>query len=151
MPFWVFPSQVRTQVLEQHVELRSLLARAIADATPDGFLTARDAHRLTMTARELATRFRAHLAFEDHELSRVFVALDAWGPERVRDLHTEHRRQKRELDELMASFESGAETAQLARAVRSLAQKLLRDMEEEEEGCLQSPLMQADSIPFERH
>jgi hypothetical protein len=148
MPFWVFPSQVRTQVLALHAELRSLLARAIADATTDGFEA--DSHRLTMTARELATRFRTHLAFEDDELSRVFAALDAWGPERVRDLHAEHRRQRRELDELMASFESGAET-DLALALRSLAEKLSRDMEDEEAGCLQSPLMRADSIPFERH
>lgn len=151
MPSLVFPSLVRNQVLEQHVELRALLERAIADATPErSARQALDADRLGTTARELCARFRTHLAFEEETLVRVFAVLDAWGPERVRNLHDDHARQRHEFDALLGRFESGGDVELLALALRNLAADLLRDMEEEEEGCLRASLMSADSLTVER-
>jgi hypothetical protein len=150
MPTLVFPSLVRDEVLGQHVELRGLLEQVIVDATPG-----RSASRnmewadLGTTARDLCARFRAHLVFEETALARVFAVLDAWGPERVRNLHDEHTRQRRAFDSVLEMFESGDDVELLAVALRNLAADLLRDMEEEEDRLRESP-MSADSLTVER-
>ncbi len=150
MPSLVFPSLVRDEVLEQHVELRGLLERAIVDATPQRSASSElDSEGLGATARELCARFRAHLAFEEDALARVFAVLDAWGPERVRNLHDDHARQRQEFDALLGMFESGGDVELLAVALRNLAVDLLRDMEEEEDR-LGVGLMSADSLSVER-
>jgi hypothetical protein len=150
MPFWVFPSEVRTQVLEQHAELRVLLTKAIAEATPSCSAAELSAAQLALTARQLYARFRSHLAFEDEKLAQIFAVLDAWGPERVREMHMEHERQRRDFDALLEQFESGGDVEPSALALRDLAVTLLRDMEKEEESYLQARLMFANSLPFER-
>jgi hypothetical protein len=151
MPSLVFPSLVRDQILGQHIELRGLLVRVIADATP-GHPHRRDvdSSRLATAARELCARFKAHLAFENEELARVFAALDSWGPERVRALHDEHFRQRQELDALLAKLEAGCDAEELALEVRELAARFTRDMEDEEAGCLCNGAMSANSLPWER-
>ena len=149
MPVLVFPSQVRAQVLEQHAELRGLLVRVSAEASPAAESKA-SAERLAGTARHLCARFAAHLTFEEEELGRILTVLDAWGPERLRELHVDHRRQRGAFDALLARIDSGVEIEALATALRGLALTLLQDMEEEEEGCLQASSMLENSLPFER-
>ena len=146
MPSLVFPALVRRQVLEQHGELRVVLERVIGRAAP----VARDAVELAASAREMCGRFRVHLDFEEHALPPVFAVLDAWGPERVRDLRDVHARQRQVLDGLLGRFEAGGNVHELAGALRDLALDLLRDMEEEEDGCLRASLMSSDSLPVER-
>jgi hypothetical protein len=150
MPTLVFPSLVRDEVLEQHVELRVLLERVIDEAKP-GHPVSRnlDSEGLRTTALELCARFRAHLTFEEDALARVFAVLDNWGPERVRNLHDEHAKQRRELDALLGKFESGGDVGQWAVELRNLASELLRDMEEEEVR-LRASEMCADSLMVER-
>jgi hypothetical protein len=150
MPSLVFPSLVRDEVLKQHVELRGLLARAIVDAAPQPSAPSEmDAECLATTARDLCARFRVHLAFEEDALARVFAVLDAWGPERVRNLHDDHARQRKEFDALLGMFEAGGDVEVLAVALRNLASDLLRDMEEEEDR-LGAGLMSDDSLSVER-
>jgi hypothetical protein len=143
----VFPALVRSQVLEQHVELRALLERALRSAgSGDAAARPPDVDILATTARELCARFKAHLAFEEEALTPVFAVIDAWGPERVRDLETEHARQRR----ADASSRSGSEEVEQVAALRALAEDLLRDMEEEEQGCLRAPLMSDGHLTVER-
>ena len=147
----VFPSLVRSQVLEQHVELRALLERALVEAGAVGSASGDlDRDRLRTTALSLCERFEAHLAFEEEALKPVFAVLDAWGPERVRDLETEHARQRQALDALMGSFHCAGDIQQLALALRELAADLLADMDEEEQGCLRASLMSAGHLTIER-
>jgi uncharacterized coiled-coil protein SlyX len=148
----VFPTHVRDQVLEQHVELRTLLHRVIALAAPDAGSDASDldAVRLRTAALELGQRFRAHLVFEAQILKPVFAVLDAWGPERIRDLESEHARQRKDLDALLERFESKEDVDRLAGALRSLAADLLQDMDDEEQGCLRASLLSAVSLRIER-
>jgi hypothetical protein len=147
----VFPTHVRDQVLEQHVELRTLLHRVIAHAAPESSDASElDAVRLRTAALELGQRFRAHLVFEAEALKPVFAVLDTWGPERIRDLENEHARQRKDLDSLLERFESGENVERLAGALRSLAVDLLQDMEEEEQGCLRASLLSAVSLRIER-
>jgi hypothetical protein len=147
----VFPALVRARVLEQHGELRQLLGDLIADTAAmlrPG--SAPDRGRLETAARELGARFRAHLAFEEEELTHVFAVLDAWGPERVRDLQEEHARQRRKLDAVVAGFEAEMAAEPMAEALLELAADLLRDMADEEEGCLRASLLGADTLTVER-
>jgi hypothetical protein len=151
MPTLVFPSMVRDRVLEQHVELRGLLVRAIAQTAAEPSAPRPiDPERLALTARELCARFRTHVEFENEELARVLAALDTWGPERVRALHDEHSRQLHALDTLLARLEDGCDAAALAMHLRELATTLARDMEEEEAGCLSDSSMSANVLPCER-
>jgi uncharacterized coiled-coil protein SlyX len=147
----VFPALVRSQVLAQHVELRALLERALGSGgLADAATGQLDMDSLATSVRELCARFKAHLTFEEEALKPVFAVIDAWGPERVRDLETEHARQRRELDTLVARVQSGDDVEQMALALRGLAADLLRDMEEEEQGCLRASLMSAGHLTVER-
>ena len=146
MPIFVFPSLVRDQVMEQHAELRDLLEEVIAaTAAPN-----QDKDRIEALARNLCERFRAHLAFEEQALKPVLAVLDSWGPERVRSLQDEHARQHRCLSGLLATFEMERDVEQLALALSALAVDLLKDMMEEEEGCLGTPEMAASLLTVER-
>jgi ElaB/YqjD/DUF883 family membrane-anchored ribosome-binding protein len=151
MPSLVFPALVRTQILEQHRELRALLEevlriRASSAHPPGPAAPSRDARRLAHTAEDLCERFQAHLAFEQAALTPIFAIIDAWGPERVKDLCDEHERQRRELDRLRERFQREDDVERRADALRGLADELLRDMDEEEAGCLRASLLSADSL-----
>jgi hypothetical protein len=135
MPSLVFPALVRNQILEQHRQLRELLEqvrrmRASDSHLPGAEQPSRDARRLADAAQELCQRFQDHLSFEQAALTPIFAIIDAWGPERVKDLCDE-----REED-----------VERLADALHGLADELLHDMEEEEAGCLRASLLSADSL-----
>ena len=143
----VFPATVRDQVRMQHAELRTLLQDALtATVTPED----RDLTRLAAIARDLCERFRAHLAFEDQALCPVLAVLDSWGPERVMSLHHEHARQRGVLDEVRLRLEAEPSVPELTAALNQLAATLLRDMDDEEQGLLQSSAMAANFLTIER-
>jgi hypothetical protein len=150
MPSLVFPALVRNQILEQHRDLRGLLEGVLriraSDTRPPSSEPSGDPRRLADAATELCQRFQAHLSFEQAALTPIFAIIDAWGPERVKDLWDEHDRQRRELDELRRRFEREDDEERLAQALHGLADELLRDMEEEEAGCLRASLLSADSM-----
>jgi hypothetical protein len=109
-----------------------------------------DLELFATAAREVCERFKVHLEFEEQALKPVFAVLDSWGPERVRELVLEHERQRAELDALMRRLSTEADVEPLALALRGLAAALLRDMDEEEQGCLRASLMSASYLTFER-
>ena len=147
----VFPTQVREQVLAQHAELRTLLGRAMDHAgLACSDVQERHTDRFRAIVRELCGRFQAHLIFEADALRPVFAVLDSWGPERIRELETEHARQGQVLNALLVRLESGEAIDQLSLATSALAADLLRDMKEEEEGWLRASLLSAVSLTIER-
>jgi uncharacterized coiled-coil protein SlyX len=150
MAMLVFPSQVRERILEQHGELRTLLHRAIdaPEVASSGAATV-DCAQLRAIGLELCDRLRQHLVFEADALRPVFAVLDYWGPERIRELDTEHARQREELEALKAQLESEAEFQQLSAALSKLAGDLLKDMDAEEDGCLRASLLSAVSLTVE--
>jgi hypothetical protein len=147
----VFPALVRERVLEQHRELRVLLQALTADADGDGDLDWEpNLVQIGAGARELCDLFRAHLAFEEEELTPVLAVLDGWGPERVRDLQQDHVRQRRALDAFLERIADGVDARWVMGAVRDLAEDLLRDMAEEEAGCLRTGLLARQVLTIER-
>ena len=147
----VFPSHVRERILEQHAELRILLRGAMEHAKR-GTDEAQglDVVPLRAIVLELCEQFRAHLVFESEALRPVFAVLDSWGPERIRELDTEHARQRQELDALRAGLESEENVHRLSAVIGELADDLLKDMEAEEDGCLRASLLSAVSLTVER-
>lgn len=147
----VFPSHVRERILEQHAGLRTLLRGAMEHAKRGaGDDQGLKAARLRAIVPELCERFQAHLVFEDDALRPVFAVLDSWGPERIRELDTEHARQRQELDALRARLDSEENVHRLSAAVNALADALLKDMDAEEDGCLRASLLSAVSLTVER-
>jgi uncharacterized coiled-coil protein SlyX len=147
----VFPSHVREQILEQHAGLRTLLHRALENANRGACNDqVPERARLRTTVLEICDQFRAHLAFESEALRPVFAVLDSWGPERIRDLDTEHARQRQELDALRTMLESEQTVHRLSATLGKLVDDLLRDMDAEEDGCLRESLLSAVSLTVER-
>jgi hypothetical protein len=137
----LFPSMVRDQVLTQHEQLRELIGGILAGEIGCERGDGPDAEAIERSARQLHGRFREHLAFEEQTLAPVLWLVDGWGPERVQDLRREHARQRQALDALIVGLESGWSTERTGRELRSLAQALLQDMKEEEEGCVRADLL----------
>jgi hypothetical protein len=139
-----FPATVRRQVLEQHCGLRALLQRALDETTQGLLHEGPGLSELVASARELQRRFHAHLAFEEHALAPILAVMDLWGPERVSDLLSEHARQRAEMGSILEGIEEGWDAERVAITLRSLATDLLRDMEEEERGCLDAVMLRQE-------
>jgi hypothetical protein len=149
MASFVFPSKVRDEVLAQHAELRELLGATVGELVRQSETGGADPERLRAMGRELCARFHEHLLYEDEELVPVLAALDTWGPERVRALHEEHARQRRTLGALWMTFDFATDLDQLGAALRVLAEDMLRDMNDEEEGCLSADALTAALLQVE--
>jgi hypothetical protein len=138
----MFPSMVRDQVLEQHAALRGLLVEAEEELGRSRSASREDG-RLRAIGRALCDRFAEHLLFEERELVPVLAEVDSWGPERVRDIHLAHARQRRKLEALWQRLELEPDSDAVALALSDLADDMLRDMEAEEQGCLCAEAMSA--------
>jgi hypothetical protein len=141
----VFPSMVRDQVLEQHGVLRGLLEEA-AEELDRPRSSGRDDTKLRAIGRALCDRFADHLLFEERELVPVLATLDSWGPERVRDIHVAHARQRRKLEVLWERLDVEPDAEDVAEALTDLADDMLRDMEAEEAGCLSAEAMSSSLL-----
>jgi hypothetical protein len=147
---YLFPARVKCEVLAQHGVLRGLF-RGLLEATTVGLRRqGPDLGDLRGAARELHRKFVAHLLFEERALVPILAADELWGPERASELLDEHRRQRAELDTLVEGIEAGWEVQHLALVLRSLTADLLRDMQEEEEGCLRHELLEQPLIDAPR-
>jgi hypothetical protein len=142
----VFPSTIRSQVLAQHEKLRELANKTLAETAGSSL----DVNSLERCAREVHERFHSHLLFEESALVPVLWVVDGWGPERVDDLRREHARQRQELDAVIQGLESGWSAERLALELTRLAGDLLKDMIEEEEGCLRASLLCDGHLSYER-
>jgi hypothetical protein len=138
----LFPSTVRRQVLDQHVVLRDLLQRTLEQTSNSLLRRALELAPLVDAARDLRRRLHAHLAYEERALAPILAVMDVWGPERVADLLAEHERQRAELETIIEGIETDWDADRVALTLRSFAADLLRDMAEEEQGCLNAQALQ---------
>jgi hypothetical protein len=145
----VFPAAVRDEVLRQHDELRDLL-RAATRAVDTADFEEPPCERLLSYGRELCLRFGEHLSFEDEWLKPVLAVLDSWGPERVRGLEEDHRRQRGRLGAVVDAIETSGDPDEVAELLTELVEDLALDMEQEELSCLCSPDMAAELLTVER-
>jgi hypothetical protein len=147
---FLFPARVRSEVLGQHTVLREILQEML-EATTRGLREEVDLGELAEAARELHRRFCAHLLFEERSLLPILAAEELWGPERAGELLEEHARQRAELDTLIEGLDAGWDTSRVALTLRSLVTDLLRDMGEEEQGCLRHQILEEPVIEAPRN
>jgi iron-sulfur cluster repair protein YtfE (RIC family) len=139
------PSEVRARVLDEHVQIRAMLAEVESLA---GLTVAGDAYcaaQLRAKTIELYSRLYAHMAMEDALLFPAIRDADAWGHERSAQMMEEHARQRAVLSQL-ADMEWRAETAELVGAVQSVVKDLREDMCREERELLNPDLLRDDVI-----
>ena len=149
-PTLVFPASVREAMLDQHRELRVLMQGVLDECACDPPALPHARERFVRMIRDLHRCFDAHLEFEDSELAPVLAVVDHWGPERLRAMHEEHARQRAELAGLLEGTEAGWQAEHLASVVRGLVTELVRDMDDEERGCLDAKLLGAHFLAIER-
>jgi len=139
------PSEIRARVLDEHVQIRAMLAELESIA---GRALDRDAHggaQLRVKVLELYARLDAHMALEDALLYPAICDADAWGDLRGERMKEEHARQRAVLSQL-ADREWRADTATMADAVRRLARDIREDMCKEEREMLNPELLRDDVV-----
>lgn len=141
-------SKIRTELLEQHGEIRARIdeVKAAAEKLGQGE-AARDLLR-TALAR-LAEAVRKHNQNEEELLRDVIPHVDAWGPARAEVMVEEHGKEHQEL--YAALVEAGATPD--GQAAITIVSKLLDRMREhmaiEEKVILSEDVLRDDLVPRE--
>jgi hypothetical protein len=139
----LFPSMVRDEILAQHADLRLRLAELAEEIGLLRLGQVGSDDRLRALGRDLCAHFRAHLQFEDQELIPVLAVIDSWGPERVREIHVAHARQRRKVESLSSRLDFEPDADEVEGALADLAKDIASDMKSEEEGLLSQGAMAA--------
>jgi hypothetical protein len=135
----------RRMVLEQHRELRRLLAMGLAEtrgALAEQATAYEPLRALVTLIREV---FILHLADEEALIVPILEDDLPLGPQRVTALRAEHHRQRAELDALCAWPEEGSDV-QLALRFSGLAKLLLEDIAHEEQELLIPDVIRDDHV-----
>jgi len=140
----VTPSQMRTELLEQHAELRAIVDRVrLCAVRPSPSMPATD--HLVSTIRLLADALHRHNLREE-ELLRDFVAtVDAWGEARAEIMTDRHAREHAALHGALVGT-CWTPSAVADEALVTLLDELLRHMAREEEAFLNERVLRDDFV-----
>jgi hypothetical protein len=140
------PSEVRTQILNDHERLRGDLDRL--EALVSDLRSGRAAlGTLRLDSGALLARLQAHMRWEESYLLPALREADAWGEERAARLIRDHREQRELFDFLNARLRDEAQPAALvARDVDHLVALLRDDMREEEAELLDERVLRDDIV-----
>jgi iron-sulfur cluster repair protein YtfE (RIC family) len=144
------PAEVRAQVLAQHHELKELIQRAQKATTWPGEPSFERAEHVVRLAEELYARFENHLRFEERFLFPALRDADVWGDERVAALTKEHALQRGDLERFIDLVDSQCPPEELRGALAALSEKLLEDIAEEEDACLDADLLRDDLVAVDQ-
>ncbi|HZU83784.1 MAG TPA: hemerythrin domain-containing protein [Polyangiaceae bacterium] len=145
------PSEIRSKLLEQHAQIRALVAEARgAMDRPAGDRGAsaeagslRQPGAQSAVMARLAQLLRTHNQEEERLLRDIVARVDAWGPARVEIMDEHHLREHAEL--YAALF--GAEAVALdARRVDGVLDRLLEHMAAEERALYGEDVLRDDSV-----
>jgi len=141
--------EIRERVLDEHAELRELLAdleALVKQFEPGGAVCVDE---LRERGLALYAKLAAHLDLEDDLLVAALRAAGEGGEERAEDLAAEHREQRELLEFLIGRLtRERRPTALVARELRSFIECLREDMEDEEANLL-TPEVLGDVEPAE--
>ena len=118
-PHDIAPSMVRKRILTEHKVLRGLLAttETLANRILEG--DAESGVRLAWQTRELYQTLLRHMDVEDRILAPALQETDAFGKTRAENLLQDHREQRRQLRQALATLDDFA-GEQLARSVLAI-------------------------------
>ena len=144
------PAETRAWILQDHQNLRALLAQLedVAQQVRDG--DRRLLGPLRLEAERFMHRFEEHTLWEDRYLRPALLNADAWGQERAARLDHDHTEQRALLEDSLARLrEADQPPAQVARAVLDLIALIRTDMEEEERDLLDPRILRDDVISID--
>ncbi len=144
------PSQVRSVILSEHVNIRALLLRSEEHAQrilSGGGFGDQEVLSLRGIAYQLYTGLCRHMELENRLLAPALAALDAFGKVRSDRLIAEHVEQRRSLERIVAQFDEPSEPpAAMAAALAHLITTFRQDMDIEEQMLLHPSLLCDDLI-----
>jgi hypothetical protein len=141
-------SEIRTELLDQHANLRSLLASA-RDATARwtrGTGTRSDA---TESIVRLLDALAAHNVREEELLERALPQIDAWGAVRAEVLGEEHVGEHRALYATLVAALSVETPSELEGVVRGFGSRVLEHMAREESTFLGEDALRDDATSID--
>jgi iron-sulfur cluster repair protein YtfE (RIC family) len=146
----VIRNQERRRILlAQHDRIRALIAvvsktaSAVLEVPEDSARPQVDALRAAIAA--LRHELEDHLVTEEALLEPVLATIDAWGPVRLAQMHSEHAHHRALLTELRAE-RPPLEPHVLARSAHTLATDVLSEMHEEERDFLAAGVLNDDTV-----
>jgi iron-sulfur cluster repair protein YtfE (RIC family) len=137
----------RRVLLAQHDRLRALIAilgKAAGEvlAVPEDF-AGPQAQSLRAAVESLRHELEDHLVIEEALLVPVLAHIDAWGPQRLAQMNSEHTHH-RALLAAMRTDRNPLEPHALARTATTLAGDVLAEMQEEERDILAAGVLHDD-------
>ncbi len=138
------PSEIRTELLTQHAELRAMIRRA---ASIVAALRRGEPARTELAAAlgALAVATHGHNDHEEALLGGIIPTVDAWGPARASVMDAEHRLEHRELQAAFLTNLTGDDES-VCRAVDELLGRLVEHMEREEDAFLSEEVLRDDGV-----
>ena len=133
-------TQIRTQLLTQHAELRVLIEQAHAAIEHGSMSEPKGDKALVASVDRLASALRAHNACEEQLLKGILATVDAWGPARAEIMDERHTAEHKELHAQLVDASLDREQ------VRRLLDRLLDHMAYEEKSFLNEDVLREDSI-----
>ena len=143
------PSQLRKNILSEHVVLRGKLSevegilRRVAQGEPT------DDAQLRGQVQQFVKAFLAHIEMENATLVPMLQGIDAWGQIRAEQVARDHDWQKAALTRLADEAKLGS-TAEIARMLETVAKQIRDDIEHEEETVLSPNLLRDDPIAIDQ-
>jgi hypothetical protein len=141
-------TQIRTELLEEHAELRRLVeeARGLcalwrADKMPR--------FALQRCLQRLATAGRSHNQREELLLRGIVRHVDAWGAVRTEIMDEQHVREHEELSAMWTQLETAIDSDEASAAVLPALDALLGHMDREEAMFLNEKILNDDFGPVD--
>ncbi|MBS1148855.1 MAG: hypothetical protein H6Q89_553 [Myxococcaceae bacterium] len=138
-------SKIRRIILAEHDVLRGALRTIeaglgkVAEGDVPAQITARS------QLKQLLATFLKHIEHEERILRPVLKDIDAWGPERIAAMDSEHKEQRARVEYLSGPLGEAAPT-KWVEEVRQFIGHLREDMATEEQDCLDPRLLRDDVI-----
>ena len=139
------PSEIRQELLEQHVALRAKIdATRIAAERWKGGAPSREELRSCLAV--LADGVRAHNRREEELLRDVIPSADAWGPARAEVMQETHVEEHRDMYEALIDAGAAADATTGVPPVIKLLDKMLEHMKREESSFLGADVLRDDAV-----
>ena len=139
----------RARILEQHRNLRTLLAAGLDFVRGAGGRARRSRAELAAVLGRANQAFQRHLADEEALILPILNDDVPVGPWRAELLLQEHQRQRAELDAL-SQVEPSCSRDELAARYATLVRELLLDMAKEEEELITPDAIRDDGIVIDQ-
>lgn len=130
-------SEIRTQLLQQHADIRSEIetARRLCAAQPV------DHAKLEASVARLVSLVREHNLAEEDALRDVLPMLDAFGEVRKEVMLSDHMTEHQELQFTLVAAASGGDSSQTRANLEAVLARLLAHMDHEENLFLAEKLL----------